>query len=113
MRTEPVAAILERGWCQGVYARDSRGHEVAPSDPSATSWCLRGAIVKAYGETTDASVNYRMMLLDLCDDFKRCSITTWNDTPSRTKAEVVALAKRADEEYNRIAIASNNEEERG
>jgi len=31
-------------WTRGANARDSRGEEIAPRSPSATRWCLVGAI---------------------------------------------------------------------
>lgn len=36
---------LEKGWCQGAYARNSQGDPTSALDPDATSWCLHGSVV--------------------------------------------------------------------
>jgi hypothetical protein len=44
--------FLERGWCQGVAARDKAGNDVEPTSPDATFWCAFGALIAAGAPTT-------------------------------------------------------------
>jgi hypothetical protein len=44
----------EEHWAQGARARDERGRNVRPEDPSAVKWCLEGACARVsnnYGIT--------------------------------------------------------------
>lgn len=43
-----VIRLLESGFCQGNNAENSHGSSVFAGDPTAMSWCLYGATVKAH-----------------------------------------------------------------
>lgn len=37
-------ALIERGWCQGTYARNKNGYSVEFDSPQATQFCIMGAL---------------------------------------------------------------------
>src|SRR6185295_6995413 len=39
--------LANRGWTQGVFARDKNGREVSAGDSKATRFCINGAIDRA------------------------------------------------------------------
>lgn len=70
---EAAAQILEkRGWCQGEY-QDSFGR-----------CCLQGALLKARKDRG---------LFRTPIPFYEPKAVLWNDTPGRTKEEVIALLR--------------------
>lgn len=101
-----VAQLLKMGWCQGVSAKNSQGFAVIPSDPTARSWCLLGALERAVVAYGQAHPYHRLpiltSLIDLlampipahmtCEPIR--SVPLWNDLPERTHAEVLAHVER-------------------
>ena len=79
--------LIEHGWCQGSFAKNSKGIGVSALDPSATCFCLTGAMLridrgqfsKTYGRA------YRVL---------GYSLATWNDDPGRTQREVIARIEK-------------------
>lgn len=79
---------IRKGWCQGVSARDNRGHSCSPISTSATQWCLIGALNAAYPEHN----KYREKIVSkLILRITHLRFAEWNDNPKRTQAEVVAV----------------------
>ena len=81
-------------WTQESFARAADGTEVHPIASSARSWCALGAVEKAAGDDHElcrACIEAMMQ--------KNNKTITWNDSPGRTQAEVVAFleALAADE----------------
>jgi len=84
MSPSPLRAIrdlLYQGFCQGCCARNADGNAVLSNDPTAISWCILGACVKA-------GVYYPEVV---CPRFYKTGHTmaTYND--SHTKEEVLAF----------------------
>jgi hypothetical protein len=75
-------------WTQGAPARDMLGSPVDFDTPDATAWCALAAI-----ETNAA--DYRQAREILLRAARAESIINWNDSPSRTHAEVLAAFSRA------------------
>ncbi len=48
-----AAALVEKGWCKGAYARDSAGRSIDldeyPDDPDARRFCALGALMRTSG----------------------------------------------------------------
>jgi hypothetical protein len=82
--------LVQSGWCQGVSALDSQGNGVVPESPSASRWCIHGALSRVYGEGTD-DAHFR-----LAKSIGFWTTIHWNDDPNRTQAEVVEALKKAD-----------------
>ena len=40
--------LIKKGWCRAADARNAQGDEVDARTPIATSWCLEGAVIKAF-----------------------------------------------------------------
>ena len=81
-------ALVEKGWCQAADARDAGGLECASRDAEAACWCLSGAIHRACdGLAEDDAWD---VLASLVGD-----PVEWNDTPGRSKEEVLALFDKA------------------
>lgn len=82
-------------WTQGKFARDSHGRPVYYTDERATCWCTSGAM----GKVNDTeSVAQRVSLTAFSFLYKATGfecIPDWNDSPSRTHAEVLAALEKA------------------
>lgn len=93
---EARALIDEKGWTQGAHARDDRGVIVETESPKAVCFCVSGAL-------RQARVNLHEGLFDglagAADWFKEAaairSIPAWNDAPTRTKVDVLAVFDKA------------------
>jgi hypothetical protein len=67
-------------WCQHSL-RNHRGQS-----------CLMGALIRVYGNHTEAMINAKRALLQLLNFW---SIEAWNDMDGRTEADVQELVKKA------------------
>lgn len=76
------------GWCQGAEARSFGGKAVSAEANVAASFCLVGAVIHTYGERAA-----RPIIVKLWSVVRTFSPAEWNDDPSRTKEEVVALLR--------------------
>lgn len=87
----------ERGWCQAADALNRAGDNCECYAPDAVQWCAYGAIRRARENTEEADRSVLALVAAIPgvgEDFPReriTSLTRWNDTPGRTKGEVLAL----------------------
>jgi hypothetical protein len=80
-------ALIEKGWTQGRYFDDAKN-----------AFCASGAIGEASGAWNDDGGNNRthigtepwQIFSDVVKGPENLSIPIWNDTPGRTKEEVLA-----------------------
>ncbi len=87
-------AVIERGWCQGCFARDAQGQPIESTDPLAETFCIRGATRVIAPNDDDVRARAHRHLEDViialtdgdCD-----SIASYNDDTSRTQAEILAV----------------------
>ena len=75
-------------WTQGCYARDVDGTTVAIQSPDAVCWCLEGTVFKCENRVANHSKLRRFIYTK-----HGFHISTWNDAPGRTHAEVLAVLK--------------------
>jgi len=94
--------ISEVGWTQDAMAR-AAGLLIDPMAPNADCFCSVGAIKRASGDTSDSAIGHHGAWEALSRTTNSESVMEWNDTPGRTKEEVLAAFDRA------IAKASNGE----
>ena len=83
---KPSELLKQKGWCQGFYATDKHGHRVSWANGDAYAFCTIGAVFKCYGDDEDG-YDILETLKNYLDVFY---ISVWNDTPGRTKEEVIA-----------------------
>lgn len=82
-------------WTKGDYARDFRG--AFCGDSEAVSWCASGAIWRCYRYAApELPPSAVFEAHDRLSAAVRGSIAAWNDSRSRTHAEVVAVLKEFD-----------------
>lgn len=84
---------IRRGWTQKSYARNAKGEDVLPNDPSACSWCAHGAMVAAFYGIEDAvqrNNEHCTAITRLSDSMGFSNIPMWNDDPHRSQEEVAA-----------------------
>lgn len=91
-----VADVISRGWTKGDYARDAEGKPVHFTSPSATCWCLVGAIRAVAMEHRISHIAVRLEVLEYLRHTGRVlrlnsALATWNDDPARTQSEVLSL----------------------
>lgn len=82
-------------WCQGAFARDANGQAVWWSEPSAVCWSLTGAIWKCYGYSELDRFCRRVEVLLRYRGHTE-GRAKWHESPGRTHAEVLKLAKELD-----------------
>lgn len=90
-----------RGWTKGDYARDAAGTNVAADDPTATCWCAVGAVDAAAGDANVAFLAGNVLATGLQGPWARLCVTTFNDAPTTTRDDVVALFDHAIAEASR------------
>lgn len=89
-----AAALVDCGWTQGVYARNSAGNPCLTTGPDACSFCLFGAIKRAGSAAglTDAQIDrldaFAGQVGLVTPGVKTSMVASWNDAPGRTKEEV-------------------------
>lgn len=82
----------ESKWHKGDLAVNSKGVDVSPDDPDACKFCLLGALKKAYGDNEE---EYPKKLSNLYEANNFEGIIGFNDHPSTTFADVMALVEKA------------------
>lgn len=100
-------AYIEKGWCQGEFARGETGIAVdGKGFDGAVSWCARGAVLQAFalGATSypppPAVLGAYLLLADAVDpDRDRPEnygvVEMWNDHADRTQDEVLEAFDKA------------------
>lgn len=82
---------LGKGW----FALTENGAYCCVEDTAAVALCVAGAVKKAFGNGPTKSI-----FLDILRDvLYPLRITEYNDDPKRTKEEVIAKLKEAEEIY--------------
>lgn len=85
---------IEKGWCQGAYAKAADGESVSACGPCATSFCIRGAVL-AVGPLDYAvrapAYNLLENIVDQITQSPCDSLAGYNDAPGRTHAEILAV----------------------
>lgn len=95
MKAHELLADASR-WTKGTAARDANGNGTS-DDHFATCWCAIGAINHCYDDTNQRR-NMRYKLGNALNPklYPTLVITSWNDAPERTHAEVLAVLKELD-----------------
>lgn len=89
-------AKIEQGWCQGSLARNADGKRTGERASDAICWCAIGACwANADTSNLAACEVIRQATDKLSDAVGARAINIWNDSPTRTKAEVLAAFDRA------------------
>ncbi len=80
----------EEKWTRGAVARTAHGYQVQSIDDSAVQFCILGALAKA-------SNNWKLCLMagDSLRGLLKTAIQEFNDAPTTTHADVLALFDRA------------------
>ena len=85
----------ESKWCQGQFAVDKYGNEINQDNKDTVKWCLEGALMHCYvGQDGDAYYTAYQRISKALTAGQ--GISSWNDDPARTYAEVYDLLKRLD-----------------
>lgn len=84
--------IAEKGWTQGVNARNSKGRVVKPTYKGAVCFCIYGALGRVVEELSEVH-DEAVALLE--HEVQPKFVSEWNDTPGRTREEVLAVFDRA------------------
>ena len=84
--------IEKKGWGQGHYAVDDDGVTVGIDSPDACRFCTMGAIYAANRTYSESVVQDLVQALGFDNSGE---VLLWNDSPSRTKDQVLARFDRA------------------
>ena len=99
------ASRLRAGWCRGALARDRDGRPVFPRGSAAAAWSLLGAVAASYDcgtpEWADCFARLRRALGAPPGDASARWLAEWNDDPSRTQADAVAVAEAVEDAARR------------
>jgi hypothetical protein len=89
---EAKRLLVEKGWTQGAYARDTNGRIVGCPAPDDACFCAYGALVAAsIGESFTLHSEAYGYLDIVCGG----SVARFNDAKDRTKEEVLAAFDKA------------------
>ena len=83
--------FVEKGWTQRASARTKEGHTCNPSNKSAVSWCLTGALCAASERLLGPGFLENIMNRLGPNMFS----VLWNDDSHRTQEEVVGLLRQS------------------
>ena len=93
---------VEFGWVSKAMAKGPFGEVVGARNPAAVCWCALGAIFAAvpegpeYTEVVSATVKALVAAIPTSHgNVAERTITSYNDAPGRTKAEMLDLFDRA------------------
>lgn len=90
-----IKLLLESGWAQKCFARDSFGMECNALSESASAWCLAGAIKRAFKHNSGLEnivyVAVSLVLQPKWDEEDDKILERFNDAPKRTLQEVLDL----------------------
>jgi hypothetical protein len=84
-------------WTQGAFARNALGRNVHPTHPSACCFCVEGAVRYADMRLPGSQRGAARTQLDTTayEISGNCYAAAFNDAPSTTHADVLALFDRA------------------
>lgn len=81
-----IRALLQKGWTQGHNAITKNGDGITCNSPHAASFCLNGALRRVTGSNAKQELKlYRTIESHLGGK----TVVGYNDTPGRTKQEVL------------------------
>ena len=83
--------LEQKGWCQGTYALNKHSMRVHPTK-RAHAFCAIGAIRCIYKTQERMEVAAKKVLKYIGLN----NISIWNDSPGRTKEEVIEALRKAD-----------------
>lgn len=87
-----VKTLINKGWCQDVYAMNAYGGYEGTRSAEACKWCLAGAIRRAVSDVIEDATDYRChpvrSITEEVQQFTSYDIVQWNDADGRTKAQV-------------------------
>jgi len=97
--------LIERGWCQGAFARRADGSAVRPIawdtlEPTYSAYCPRGAILAQLPWSLDPQFGELVELFERANRLEastpdKSAVVAWNDAPGRTQADALAAFDRA------------------
>lgn len=85
-------ALVARGWCRGVPARNFLGFSVSPRSRHATAWCMSGALCAA--ALVESDLDRRNAQCRLIAAIGGVSVADFNDT-QETVEPILAAFDRA------------------
>ena len=83
------------GWTQCTSARNSLGLPVEMDSPEACQFCIMGGLDAVTGDDYTVWKQALLFLNEALPTDFYGTVISYNDTPSRTKEEMVALVDRA------------------
>ena len=97
-------AKIEKGWCQGVAARDINGESVHATSSDAVQFCILGALGSVRGRISVEGTSWLYHAIhNGAPKLGGFTISAYNDAPWRTQEEVLAIFDKA------IALAEEEE----
>ena len=95
--------LIEKGWTQHHFARDSNGDPVPSiTSPSATCFCTLGALGRVSADHKTTAGDYTASLMHLRKFLPKKfnnQIAYFNDDPTTTKRKVLNLIDKAIKAY--------------
>ena len=83
-------------WCQNSVAKDRHGLAASANDSNAVSFCIYGALHRAYVGVDGAGNEYHPHAERIRKEIAPLTISQFNDNPRRKHEEVISLLKRLD-----------------
>jgi hypothetical protein len=98
-KLDEARALIEKGWCQGEYARGKSGRKADPTGRYAACFCAVGALGAANRQWPWGGMLGLSELNAAIGSFRQgeVPILDWNDIEWRTQAEVIEAFRKAAE----------------
>ena len=97
-KLDSARELLEIGWCQGADARSQSGEPVRPWAADAVAWSTLGALVAVAASDEMGVMRLEQLglpALALGIATGSDELQTWNDEPTRTRADVLCVYSEA------------------
>lgn len=87
--------LIDKGWTQGSFAKDTNGMPVHHYRDTAVCFCLAGAVRRANDGVSGNFTEVADILADLIPDVYEGEVACFNDDESTTKDDVLAVLDKA------------------
>lgn len=94
---QSARARIIRGWTQGAFARNREGIRQQATEPGGVCWCAVGAIEASTSceILRESAVEALSRVVRSVGEGCRGRVYMWNDSPRRSRHQVIAAFDRA------------------
>jgi len=88
---EHAASLIEKGWCQGAFAKDKNGKPVVAASPEAVAWCAAGAVMRAMHDKNTWHLSGQIWGAIKSVIGTEQHFSAWGEEKGRQKTDILAV----------------------